>query len=115
MPAPQHPVSILRPQNLSNQSKVQDIAWAADNPTVSPISNIFPSVNLSNAQGSGLAAIATGNQKLSEDAQQIANPDSQNVTGALVDLNQSRVLTEAGANVIRSENQMLGALLDAFA
>jgi hypothetical protein len=82
---------------------------------MSPISNIFPSVNPLNAQNSGLAAIATGNQKLSEDAQQIANPDSLNVTGSLVDLNQALVLTEAGANVISTENKMLGALLDAFA
>lgn len=82
---------------------------------MSPISNIFPSVSLSNAQDSGLAAIAAGNERLSEDAQQIANPDRQNVTGALLDLNQSLVLTEAGANVISTENKMLGALLDAFA
>lgn len=82
---------------------------------MSPISNIFPSVNLSNAQSSGVAAIATGNVKLSEDAQQIANPDSQNVTGPLVDMNQSLMLTEAGANVISTENKMLGTLLDAFA
>ena len=82
---------------------------------MSPISNIFPSVNLSNAQDSGLAAIATGNLKLSEDAQQIANPDSPNVTGSLVDLNQVLVLTEAGANVLSTENKMLGTLLDALA
>jgi hypothetical protein len=82
---------------------------------MSPISNIFPSVNPPTAQNSGLAAIATGNQKLSEDAQQIANPDSPNVTGSLVDLNQALVLTEAGANVISTENKMLGTLLDAFA
>jgi hypothetical protein len=87
----------------------------ADNPKMSPISNIFPSVNLSNAQDSGLAAIATGNQKLSEDAQQIANPDSPNVTGSLVDLNQALVLAEAGANVISTEKKMLGTLLDALA
>jgi hypothetical protein len=82
---------------------------------VSPISNLFPSVGLSSAQNSGLAAIAAGNQKLSQDAQQIANPDSPNVTASLVDLNQSLVLTEAGANVISTENKMLGSLLDAFA
>jgi hypothetical protein len=82
---------------------------------MSPVSNIVPSVLLSNAQDSGVAAIATGNQKLSEDAQQIANPDSQHITGALVDLNQTRLLTEAGANVISTENKMLGTLLDAFA
>jgi hypothetical protein len=82
---------------------------------MSPISNLFPSVGLPNAQGSGLAALAAGNQKLSQDAQQIANPDSPNVTGSLVDLSQSRLLTEAGANVISTENKMLGSLLDAFA
>jgi hypothetical protein len=38
---------------------------------MSPISNIFPSVNLSNAQDSGLAAIAAGSQKLNQDAQQM--------------------------------------------
>jgi hypothetical protein len=82
---------------------------------VSPISNIFPSVSLPNAQDSGRAAIATGNQKLSEDAQQIANPDSPNITGSLLDLSQTQLLTEAGANVISTENKMLGTLLDAFA
>jgi hypothetical protein len=82
---------------------------------MSPISSILPPVNPSNAQDNGLAAIATGNQMLSRDAQQIANPDSPNVTGALVDLNQSRVLTEAGANVISTENKLLGTLLDSFA
>ena len=82
---------------------------------MSPISSIFPSVSPPNAQNRGLAAIATGNQKLSEDAQQIANPDSPNVTGSLLDLNQALVLAEAGANVISTENKMLGTLLDAFA
>jgi len=82
---------------------------------MSPISSILFSANPAGAQSNGLAAIATGNQKLSQDAQQIANPDSQNVTSALLDLNQSRVLTAAGANVISTENKMLGALLDSFA
>ena len=82
---------------------------------MSPISSIFLSAIPVSAQSSGLAAIATGNQILSQDAQQIANPDSQNVTPALLDLNQSRVLTEAGANVISTENKMLGTLLDSFA
>jgi hypothetical protein len=82
---------------------------------MSPISSIFSSANPGDAQSNGLAAIAAGNQKLSQDAQQIANPDSQNVTPALLDLNQSRVLTEAGANVISTENKMLGTLLDSFA
>ena len=82
---------------------------------MSPISNLFPSANLSNAQDSGLAAIAAGSRKLSQDAQQIANPSSPNVIASLVDLNQSRVLTEAGANVISTENKMLGTLLNALA
>lgn len=105
----------LRPENLSNPRKTQGIARAADNPRMNPVSNIFSPLNPSNAQGSGLAAIAAGNQKLSADAQQIANPDNQNVTGSLVDLSQARVLVEAGANVISTDNKMLGALLDAFA
>ncbi|HEY2465355.1 MAG TPA: hypothetical protein VGI32_14950 [Steroidobacteraceae bacterium] len=73
-----------------------------------------PSIS-SIVSSSGLAAIATGNQRLSQDAQQIANPNSPNVTGSLVDLNQSLVLAEAGANVISAENQMLGTLLDVLA
>jgi hypothetical protein len=81
---------------------------------MSPISSIS-SANPGDPQSNGLAAIAAGNQKLSQDAQQIANPDNQNVTPALLDLNQSRVLTEAGANVISTENKMLGTLLDSFA
>jgi hypothetical protein len=82
---------------------------------MSPISNVAPSLNLPNAQNSGLAAIATGNRNLGDDAQQIANPDSPDVTGSLVDLNQALVLTEAGANVISTENKMLGSLFDALA
>jgi hypothetical protein len=82
---------------------------------MSTLGNVSPSVNLPSAQDSGLAAISAGAQKLSGDAQQIANPDSPNVTGSLVDLNQALVLAEAGANVISTENKMLGTLLDAFA
>jgi hypothetical protein len=82
---------------------------------MSTVSSIFPAANLSNTQYSGLAAIAAGGQKLDQDAQRIANPDSRNVTGSLVDLAQSSLLTEAGASVISAENKMLGSLLDAFA
>jgi hypothetical protein len=82
---------------------------------MSSISRIFSSANLASAQNSGLTAIATGSQKLSNDAQQIANPDSSNVTGPLVDLNQALALAEAGSNVISTENKMLGALLDVLA
>jgi hypothetical protein len=82
---------------------------------MSPINNVSASINLPDAQDSGLAAIARGSQMLSNEAQQIANPDSPNVTSSLVDLNQSRVLTESGANVLRAENKMLGTLFDMFA
>lgn len=82
---------------------------------MSPISIIFPSVDPSNAQASGLSAIGNANQRLSADAQQVANPNSPAVTGSLVELSQPLVLAEAGANVIRADNKMLGTLLDAFA
>jgi hypothetical protein len=81
---------------------------------MTPINKVSPLVSLPDAQASGLAAIARGAEKLNQDAQQIANPDSPNVTGALLDLNQSRVITQAGANVLRTENKMLGSLLDMF-
>jgi hypothetical protein len=79
---------------------------------MSLITAVSPSVN---AQDIGLAAIARGSQRLTRDAQQIANPDSPNVTSSLVDLTQSLLLTESGANVLRTENKMLGTLLDMFA
>ena len=94
---------------------IQAIGGAADKHWMSPVSSIFSSATLSSAQTNGLTAIANGSQQLSQDAQQIANPDSQNVTASLVDLNQSLVLAEAGANVISTENQMLGTLLDVLA
>jgi hypothetical protein len=75
----------------------------------------LPPAALSSAQSSGLAAIAAGSQRLNQDAQQIANPASQNVTTSLVDLNQSLQLTQAGADVISASNKMLGTLLDIFA
>jgi len=79
------------------------------------ITGISASATVPAAQNSGLTAIATGNRKLSQDAQQIANPDRQNIAGPLLDLNQALVLAEAGANVIGAENKMLGTLLDALA
>jgi hypothetical protein len=79
---------------------------------MNPVSS---AASLTTAQDSGLNAIASANQKLNDDAQQIANPDGPDVTAPLVDLTQALVLAEAGANVIRTENKMLGALLDAFA
>ena len=74
----------------------------------------FPA-SLTSAQNSGLATIAEGGGRLTRDAQQIANPDSPNVTDALLDLNQSRLTTEAGADVISTSNKMLGSMLDVLA
>jgi hypothetical protein len=82
---------------------------------MNPISGLPSAASLASAQNSGVAAIATGSQKLSQDAQQIANPDRPDISSSLVDLNASLVLAEAGAKVISTENKMLGTLLDSFA
>jgi hypothetical protein len=82
---------------------------------MNPISGLPSSASLASAQNSGLAAIATGSQNLSLDAQQIANPDRPDITSSVVDLNASLLLAEAGAKVINTENKMLGTLLDSFA
>jgi hypothetical protein len=87
---------------------------AADYLKMNSISTFSPAT-LSSTQSSGLAAIAAGSQRLNQDAQQIANPGSQNVTSSLVDLNQSLQLTQTGADVISASNNMLGTLLDVFA
>lgn len=82
---------------------------------MNPISGPSSSADLASAQNSGLAAIATGSQKLSRDAQQIANPDRPDITSSVADLNASLVLAEAGAQVINTENKLLGTLLNSFA
>ncbi len=79
------------------------------------MSPVFPSVSQPSALSSGLAAIAASNRQLNQDAQQIANPDNQNLTNPLLDAGQSLLLAEAGAAVIGTSNRMLGALLDVFA
>jgi hypothetical protein len=48
-------------------------------------------------------------------AQQIADPDNQNLINPLLDANQSGLIADAGVAVIKASNQMLGALLDIFA
>jgi hypothetical protein len=82
---------------------------------MSHISSTNSSVNPPSAQNSGLNAIAASTLKLDADAQQIANPNGADYTAPLVDLNQALVLAQAGADVISSENKMLGSLLNAFA
>ena len=82
---------------------------------MSSISSISSSVSLPSAQNSGRDAIAAGTQKLNADAQQIASPTGTDVAAPLVDLNQALVLAQAGANVISTENKLLGSLIDALA
>jgi len=72
-------------------------------------SNIPPAIT------GGQDALATSVQQLSQDAQALANPDSQNPTAPLMSATQSNLLNEAGAAVISTSNEMLGTLLDVFA
>jgi hypothetical protein len=80
-----------------------------------PIINNSASIGLSSALYSGRAALATSTQQVTQDAQQIAQPYSENTLDPLVDASQSLALAGAAANVIRTSNNMLGTLLDAFA
>jgi len=82
---------------------------------MSSISSAMSPASLPSATNSGLATISNGSQMLNQDAQQIANPGNQNVTAPLINLSQSNLAAEAGADVIRTANQMLGSLLDVFA
>lgn len=82
---------------------------------MSPISSVVPSASLASAANSGLGALAAGNQKLNQDAQQIANPDNQNTTAPLLDLSHAKLMGQAGAAVIRATNRMIGTLLDVLA
>ena len=72
------------------------------------------SPSVASAVNSGLSTVSAGAQRLNQDAQQIANQD-QSATGPLVDLGQASIEAQAGADVIRTSNQMLGSLLNAFA
>jgi len=79
---------------------------------MSTINNVTSSVP--SALNSGLATVSAGTQRLAQDAQQIANSGAS-ATGSLVDLNQASLQSQAGADVLRTANQMLGSLLNAFA
>ena len=70
--------------------------------------------SVASALNSGASSISAGTQRLNQDAQQIANPD-QSSTDSLLDLPQASIQAQAGADVIRTANQMLGSLFDAFA
>lgn len=76
-----------------------------------PITSI-PSVSAPSALESGCAALDKSNQQLNRDAQQIANPNRQDLTTPMVDSKRALRLTQAGAAIIRTADKMLGALLD---
>jgi hypothetical protein len=82
---------------------------------MSAISNTVTSASLSSAVNSGRTAISTSSQQLEQSAQQIANPANENLTNPLLESGQSLLLTQAGADVISTSNQMLGTLLNVFA
>jgi flagellar basal body rod protein FlgG len=82
---------------------------------MSTISGISSSVNYTPAQNSGLAAIAAASQQLNQAAQQVANPANANFIAPMVAATQSLSLTQAGAAVISTSNEMMGSLLDVFA
>jgi predicted PurR-regulated permease PerM len=82
---------------------------------MSSIGGALPLISLPSAVTSGTAAIASGNQMLNQDAEQIANLNNQDLLHPLMNLSQSNLLAEAGADVIRASNNVLGTLLDSFA
>jgi len=79
------------------------------------INSISASAALSGAANSGVAAIATGSNRLNQEAQQIADPNSPSLATALVNTAQSLQIAQAGADVISTSNDMLGTLLNTFA
>ena len=97
--------------------KIDPNVWrrTADKDFMSPISGIASSISVPPAQNSGLAALATSSQQLSQAAQQVANPANANFINPMVAASQSLFLTQAGAAVISTSNEMVGTILDVFA
>ena len=60
---------------------------------------------------SGATLFAASEQRLNQDAQQIATPGSDPLN-PLVDLNRTRLDAQAAVEIIRTSNAMLGTLLD---
>jgi hypothetical protein len=75
----------------------------------------LPSFNLPSALTSAQSGLANSGQRLAEDAQQIANPDSSSVTAALVDSTQTLLQAQAAAAILKTADQLTGTLLDTFA
>lgn len=82
---------------------------------MNPISSNSASAALSSAANSGVAAIATGSNRLDQQAQQIADPNSPDLTTSLASTAPSLQIAQAGADVISTSNETLGTLLNTFA
>lgn len=82
---------------------------------MSPFSSISPAGGGASALASGTALIGTAGAELNQDALEIATPDAADLTAPLLDLNQSQLMAEAGAAVVKAADGMLGTLLDVFA
>jgi hypothetical protein len=105
----------IAPQSVKSLADFKVRALVADIPEMSSIGGALSLISLPIAVSSGTAAIANGNQMLNQDAEQVANLDNQALSDPLTNLSQSNLLAEAGADVIRASNNMLGTLLDIFA
>lgn len=92
-----------------------DSVNAADTPGMNATAYATSTVSPTSALNSGAAAIGVAAQQLNRDGQQIANPNGPASTNSLLDLNQSSLLSQAGADVLSTSDKMLGSLLDAFA
>jgi hypothetical protein len=79
------------------------------------ISSTSASAALSSAANSGVAAIDTGSNRLDQEAEQIADPNSPNLATSLAATAQSLQIAQAGADVVSTSNEMLGTLLNTFA
>ncbi len=81
---------------------------------MNPIASI-PSVSAPSALDSGRRALDKSQQRLNRDAQQIANPDREDLATPLVDSKRALREAQAGAAIIRAADKMLGSLLDELA
>jgi hypothetical protein len=90
---------------------------------MSLISSLSPAAGATNAPAAGVTSalrsgadlIDSADAQLNQDAAEIADPSAPDLTGPLLDLNQSLFTAEAGAAVVRAADRTLGSILDVFA
>jgi hypothetical protein len=100
---------------MSTRKSAKGLGTAADKRCMTGIGGNSYSTSALPAIASGQDALSSSAQQLSQDAQALANPDNQNATAPLTNATQSNLLTQAGAEIISTSNEMLGTLLDVFA